>query len=437
VPLRTTLGRLARKVREVGVVDEAVPIDLERNREAAVELGAQNPPDMPLYQFRVGLRAGFSGEERASIPVLRKVNPHPHPVLKEIFYCEVAGTLLEAANVHALRAKVGRLLETIAPGKSLPLAYFRVPTMDYSLPVYEDGGEIVCPVIAGPKLKAADLATMRRHVFRYLLGAGYVSDQSQVVVRVLRPSDLKLVSPAAVIRSLSDPELWFATVEGRSPEGLVIGLLAESTEIGPDERERAGIQPTGAPPAASDVTALLRLLGGTLAQAGRIEHPFDVYAVQVRPEIWARTEDLTDDVGRKLTCWLEGQEPTRLDLPLRHTAAGELVTALQDQGICVFVGGDEPSLARSLGRYLSGHGFLRWEDTVEVVPEERPPAAAPSGEPTSEAEPAVEAPPGTVAGPDIEFSRLEFGAARSERPGSADEEEIVAKRKQQEEVVLP
>ena len=40
---------------------EPVPIALERNREAAVEMGAQNPPDVPLYRFRIGLRAGFSG----------------------------------------------------------------------------------------------------------------------------------------------------------------------------------------------------------------------------------------------------------------------------------------------------------------------------------------------------------------------------------------
>src|SRR5919108_304703 len=119
------------------VIDQAVPISLERNREAAVEMGAVNPPDVPVYRFRLGLRAGFSGDQSAAIPVFKKVNPHPHPVLKEIFYCEVAGTDVEAANVHALRDKVARVLETLAPGKALPIAYFRVPAMDYSLPVYE------------------------------------------------------------------------------------------------------------------------------------------------------------------------------------------------------------------------------------------------------------------------------------------------------------
>jgi hypothetical protein len=366
--LRDTLNWFVHNVRTTDV-QEPVRMDLERNREAAVAMGAQNPPDMPLYRFRPGLRAGFGGEAEACIPVFRRVNPHPHPVLKEIFYCEVAGTTLEAANVHALREKAAAMLETLAPAGSLPLAYFRVPEMDYSLPIYEEGGKIVCPVIAGPKLKAKELAIMRGFVYRYLLNAGYVSDQSHFEIQIVRPSDLRLVPPAAILSSLDDPELWFATVEGRSPEGLVIGLLGEWTELKPQERERVGAQPLSAPPAATDIASLLRLVANELVEAGRLEDPFALYSREVRPEIWSRTEAVTDDAGHRLECWLEGDggEPAKLELPLRRTAAGELVTAFEDQGICVFVAGAEAALAQKVGRYLSGQGFLGSEEAIEVV----------------------------------------------------------------------
>jgi hypothetical protein len=425
--LKGALDWFVRNVRAT-TPGEPVSIEVERNREAAIEMGAENPPDVPVYTFRLGLRAGFSGELRAGIPVYKKVNPNPHPVLKEIFYCEVAGSVLEAANVHALREKVARMLEALAPAKALPLAYFRVPALDYSLPVYEEGGEIVCPVIAGPKLKASELAAMRLHVYRYLLNAGYVSDESQVDLRVVRPSDLKLVPPAAIICSIDDPNTWLATVEGRSAEGLVIGLLGEATELRPEERVRAGAQPLSSPPAATDIASLLRLVSSGLVQAGRIDDPFALFAKQVGPEIWARTEDLTDEVGHKLSCWLEGEEPTQLELPLRRTAAGELVTALHDQGICVFIASEESVLAHKVGRYLSDHGFLRWEDTVEVVAEERAKRPAPAEHDR------------IVGAEDIQFSRLEFGPQleREAVSSPASEEKVLeAIDKEEEEVGLP
>src|SRR5256714_9273338 len=119
-------------------------------------------PEARRYQFRLGVRAGFGGGEAARLPIHHRPNVAPHPVLKEIYSCEVAGQTLEAANLFALRDKVASVLETIAPARALPLAYFRVPAVDYSLPVYEDDGQIVSPVLAGPKLKAPPPARVTR-----------------------------------------------------------------------------------------------------------------------------------------------------------------------------------------------------------------------------------------------------------------------------------
>src|ERR687888_368278 len=50
-------------------------------------------------------------------------------------------------GVYALREKVRRQLEVIAPARSLPLCYFRAPRFDYSLAVYQQGAHLVCPVL--------------------------------------------------------------------------------------------------------------------------------------------------------------------------------------------------------------------------------------------------------------------------------------------------
>jgi hypothetical protein len=343
---------------------EPVPIELERNPGAAVELGAENPPDVPLFLLRVGLRGGFEGAVRAGIPVYRRDNPAPHPVLKEIYGCEVAGKVLEAANIYALRAKVQRQLEVIAPSGRLPLGYFRAPRFDYSLPIYEEDSHLVCPVLAGPRIKANGLGDLREPVLTHLRAAGYVEADDEAELLVVRPSDLRLVTPAAVLRSL-DGAVWLPAVEGSSSAGPVVGLLGHPAELVTESRLRHGFSSRQPPPSSPDVSGLLRLVGQSLLRAGRLADPWSLYAAGVRAEIWARTEELTESTRRLLTAHLEGGSV--IEVPIRRTAAGESVGAIRDEGICVFLAGDDDALCRSVGSYLVDTGFLR--DPADLRPE--------------------------------------------------------------------
>ncbi|MFN2617362.1 MAG: hypothetical protein ABR581_09595 [Thermoleophilaceae bacterium] len=346
--------------------DEPIPIDLERVGE-------------DRYAFRLGLRAGFGGQETARIPVERRPNDAPHPILKEIHFCEVAGQTLEAANVHALKAKVGRLLETIAPGRALPLCYFRVPAMDYELPVYETtGGQLTSPIIGGSNLKAPDLAGIRRVVCRYLQSAGYVHDSEEVIVGVVRPRDLSRVPPAGVFRSHTDPDLWVPSVDGRSDEGPVIGVVGHAAQLRRNERRRlrrsaVGVGTTGADaaPAAPDAIALLRFLRSELGRA-RSAGAEGLYATDVRPEIWAAAEGRTEDAGTRLIAYLSDEQATRLELAVRRTGAGDVAVALEDRCINVFLAADEDALARQVGRHLAGTDFLRFAEEVEIHHAEAP-----------------------------------------------------------------
>jgi hypothetical protein len=333
---------------------EPVPIHLERTSHDS-------------YAFRLGIRAGFGGGETARIPVGRRVNPAPHPVLKEIHHCEVAGQTLEAANVHALKAKVERLLETIAPGRTLPLCYFRAPAMDYELPVFEHGGWLTTPVLGGPRLRAHDLAGIRRQVCRYLESAGYVGHADEVAVGVVRPRDLRRVAPAAVFRSHTDPELWIPSVEGVSPDGPVIGVVGHAPELRRRERRRPGAGPRveDTAPAAPDVVALIRYLQTEIGRAGRVA-AWGLYASEVRPEIWAAAEARTEEAGTRLVAHLTGDQPIRLELAVRRTGAGDVVAALEDRGINVFLAPDEDALATQVGNHLARAEFLRSPAEVET-----------------------------------------------------------------------
>jgi hypothetical protein len=328
--------------------------------------------DADGYSFRLGLRAGIDGQETARIPVRKRINPDPHPILKEIHHCEVAGRVLEAANVYALREKVGALLDSIAPSRSLPLVYFRVPAMDYVVPVYEEDGQIVSPVIGGPNLKSRDLGGIRAQVCRYLLAAGYVHSEDEVTVGILRPSDLSLVPPAAVIRSLEDDDLWIPTVEGSSADGRVVGVLGHAAQLRPAERRRApGPAPHDSAPAAPDVVSLLRFVRAELERLHSGTDPAALYASEVQPAVWAAAERRTEDAGSRLLAPLESDgESSSLALDVRRTGAGDLVAALIDRHINVFLAPDEDALARQVGGYLERGGFLGSRGQVETSTEE-------------------------------------------------------------------
>src|SRR4051812_14568291 len=351
--MRGLWRRIRRVMTDTGE-RPALPIDLERSPAGD-------------YAFRLGVRAGFGGQETARIPVSARVNPSPHPILKEIHSCEVAGQHLEAANVHALRAKVSAQLEMIAPGRVLPLCYFRAPAMDYELAVYEEGGRLTVPIIGGPRLRAGDLAELRSHVCRYLVSAGYVADAEEVAVGVVRPRDLRRVAPAAVFRSLSDPGVWEPAVEGVSADGPVVGVLGQAARIRTEERARAGAGPQRGPqaPAAPDVVELLRYLR-TEAERGGLGDGGALIAADVRPEIWAAAAARAAPTGRLLVAYLDDEEGTRLQLAILRTGFGELVAAVEDLGIHVFLSASEEDLAGLVARHLAAEGFLRFADGVDV-----------------------------------------------------------------------
>jgi hypothetical protein len=349
-------------------------------RDVVADRGEQDPVPIYLergagdqYVYRLGVRAGFGGQETARLPIRRLPNPSPHPILKEIHVCEVAGKTLEAANLYSLQAKVARQLETLAPARSLPLCYFRVPAMDYELPVYEHGGELTSPVLGGPNLKARDLAGIRRVVCRYLISAGYVHDAEEVKVGVVRPRDLRLVEPAAMFRSHTDADLWLPAVEGVSAEGPVVGVVGRPTQLRRRERRRKGGGPTveDTAPAAPDALGLLRFLRSEFARAGEAAAD-GMYATEVRPEIWAVAEERTEDAGTRLVSYLTDPETTRLELAVRRTGAGDVAVALEDTGINIFLAQDEDGLARQVGRHLAGDEFLRFAEEVEIHAVEAP-----------------------------------------------------------------
>jgi hypothetical protein len=185
---------------------------------------------------------------------------------------------------------------------------------------------------------------------------------------VVRPRDLQRVPPAAVFRSLDDSDIWMPTVEGSSPEGPVVGLLAHPAELRGRGRIRAqiGPAPTDSAPAAPDVAGLLRFVRAELSRRRASFDPDALYAAEVRPEIWQAAEKRLEPTGTRLVAHLTDDESSRLELSVLGMGTGDLLAAFEDHGINVLLAADENALALSVGRLLEHTGFLRYAQEVEV-----------------------------------------------------------------------
>jgi hypothetical protein len=276
------------------------------------------------------LVAGASGGA-ARIAVDRRANPAPHPILKEIHSCEVAGRRLEAESAEALRGKVARMLEGIAPASTLPLAYFRAPAAGYELPVYEDDDHIVAHAFGGTRSRARDLAGMRAHVSRHLLGAGYVTSEDEVELGWVDPVDLSLVEPCAVFRSLDDDDVWVPWVDRGDARQPVIDQLG-----------------LDAPEAGNDVLSLLEWLRGETGDGA-------LFASKVSARAWRAAERASSSAGTAIAAELDSGDV--LELPALRTAGGQVAAALDCDGVNVLAAGDAGELAAQVARRLDQCGF--------------------------------------------------------------------------------
>jgi hypothetical protein len=311
-------------------------------RDVIADQGAVDPIPIAVEDGADGcfLVAGVNGGA-TRIAVDRRPNPAPHPILKEINSCEVAGRTLEAESPEALRRKVAAMLESLTPAGVLPLAYFRAPAAAYELPVYEDDGHIVAHAFGGTRSRARDLAGLRAHVARHLVSAGYIAAEDDLQVGFIDPADLHLIEPAGVLRSVTDAEVWLP--------------WADRGAAAAPRVDRLGVDAPGE----NDVLSVLAWARAELGAEG-------LYASGVAPAAWRAASRGMSEAGIAIAAQLDGGEPTRLELPMLRTADGALAVAIDSGGIDVLRADTPEELAAMVGLRLEECGFLASPERVEV-----------------------------------------------------------------------
>ena len=227
-----------------------VPVELgcrERARRAAVRLP---PGSRGRLRRHAGGAAGVPARQPLPAP-----DPQGDPRLR-------GGRQAARGRQHLRAPRQGRpQLETIAPGRSLPLCYFRAPAMDYALPVHEEGGDLVCPVLGGAQAQGRRPGRAPEPVVapprpRRLPGLRARSPRSWSSGR----ATCAWSTPAAVIRCL-DAGALDADRRGHLARGPRRWPPRPSARAAPRERRRAARRRRPRPPpSARDVIGLLRYL---------------------------------------------------------------------------------------------------------------------------------------------------------------------------------
>ncbi|MEA2443686.1 MAG: hypothetical protein QOJ12_978 [Thermoleophilales bacterium] len=311
-------------------------------RDVIADQGAVDPIPIAVEERAEGcfLVAGVNGGA-TRIAVDRRPNPAPHPILKEINSCEIAGRTLEAESPDALRRKVAAMLESLAPAGVLPLAYFRAPAAAYELPVYEDDGHIVAHAFGGTRSRARDLAGLRAHVARHLVTAGYIAAEDDLQIGFIDPADLRLIEPAGVLRSVTDADVWMP--------------WADRGAGGEPRVDRLGVDAS----LENDVLSMLAWARAELGAEG-------LYTAGVAPTAWRAASRGMSEAGVAIAADLDRGEQTRLELPMLRTADGALAVAVDCGGIDVFRADTPEALAAMVGLRLEECGFLASPERVEV-----------------------------------------------------------------------
>jgi hypothetical protein len=311
-------------------------------RDVIADQGAVDPIPIAVEERAEGcfLVAGVNGGA-TRIAVDRRPNPAPHPILKEINSCEIAGRTLEAESPDALRRKVAAMLESLAPAGVLPLAYFRAPAAAYELPVYEDDGHIVAHAFGGTRSRARDLAGLRAHVARHLVTAGYIAAEDDLQIGFIDPADLRLIEPAGVLRSVTDADVWMP--------------WADRGAGGEPRVDRLGVDAS----LENDVLSMLAWARAELGAEG-------LYTAGVAPTAWRAASRGMSEAGVAIAAVLDRGEPTRLELPMLRAADGALAVAIDCGGIDVFRADTPEALAAMVGLRLEECGFLASPERVEV-----------------------------------------------------------------------
>jgi hypothetical protein len=259
----------------------------------------------PRYFLEVDLSPVLPGSGRvARLPVWWRRN-RGHPILKEVYWVEVAGMRVEKGNLAALEAAVPQAIAAFLQHGTLP--YYFVTTPQGNFPVYLVRGRLLLKTDTAT-FGAEDVGELWHRLAEHLLAARRIEALEEIEVCLLLWKDLQLYPTALLLR------------DGRVLVPIFFSLHDASLQLIYDV--------IGQPSrflSAEEVFALRRELAHDLAARRAIPHVGALKMDRLRDQVWQALEGVVRLTPYILVCHHEDQ---RLEFPV-YEAQGEFFALQQ------------------------------------------------------------------------------------------------------------
>src|SRR3989304_936367 len=169
-----------------------MPFELKLRRNLDYHEGTPEPKYFFVFELELGEVIGRPVSSR--LPVFWRPNDTPHPLLKEIYWVDIAGVRVEKGNLASLEKAVPQAGLGLLDFGTIPYYYISLPGGE-RLPVFLKEGKLR---LREPSLEGQDIGQLWQRLGDRLLQQKKVRAKEEVEVSLLLWKELKVYSSAFV-----------------------------------------------------------------------------------------------------------------------------------------------------------------------------------------------------------------------------------------------
>jgi len=305
-----------------------MPFELRLRRNLDYHEGTPEPKYFFVFELELGEVIGRPVSSR--LPVFWRPNDTPHPLLKEIYWVDIAGVRVEKGNLAALEKAVPQAVQGLLDFGTIPYYYISLPGGE-RLPVFLKEGKLR---LREPSLEGQDIGQLWQRLGDRLLQQKKVRAKEEVEVSLLLWKELKVYTTAFVFvdGGAFVPLFW------HGKEELNYDIIGQPPRFLPLEK----------------AFQLRREVAQDLVAKGQLPSVYELRMEQVPDEVWEGLRKKARPTDRVLSYEEKGD---RKEIPI-YEEEGEVFAARRMSRLGLLFAPNMDELAQRVSADLARRGHI-------------------------------------------------------------------------------